>query len=48
MCMQINNYPKYIFWNYADDADLPENIVAEQVLSYGDIEDISLAFKQIS
>ena len=43
--MQIQGFSKHIFWNYATNIDLPESIVAEQVILYGEIEDIVLLFK---
>lgn len=38
--MQISAFPRHIFWSYAPQADLPEEIVAEQVILYGDLTDI--------
>ncbi len=38
--MKISDFPKYIFWSYNPDADLPEEIIIEQVCIYGDIQDI--------
>jgi hypothetical protein len=33
-------FPHNYFWSYRPDADLPEEIVAEKILIYGDISDI--------
>ncbi len=38
--MNISAFPKYIFWSYKPEADLPESLVTEQVLLYGDLEDM--------
>ena len=40
--MKIDKFPKYIFWSYKENADLPESIVTEHVIKYGDIKDIIL------
>lgn len=38
--MLISSFPKYIFWQYKSDADLPGMLVLENVLLYGDLEDL--------
>jgi hypothetical protein len=38
--MNISAFPKHLFWSYSKDADLPEEVVAEQVILYGDLEDL--------
>lgn len=38
--MQIVQFPKHIFWQYRPDADLPESVVLENLLLYGDLEDL--------
>jgi len=38
--MLIKNYSKQAFWNYKKDADLPQEIVCERVILYGEIEDM--------
>jgi hypothetical protein len=38
--MNISTFPRYLFWSYSNNADLPEEIVAEQVILFGDLEDI--------
>jgi hypothetical protein len=38
--MKINIFPKYIFWSYKENADLPINIIAKNVILYGDVKDI--------
>lgn len=43
--MLIENFPKHIFWSYKPDSELPEEVVAEQVLLYGDVEDMFLLLK---
>jgi len=45
--MLTSNYPHYIFWSYAPSADLPEEIIAEQVILYGDLEDIFRVCKEL-
>lgn len=46
--MKINNFLHHIFWSYKPDADLPDEVVAEQVLLYGDVEDMFLLVKLMS
>ena len=43
--MKINNFSKYIFWSYKEDADLPDEIVIRQVLLYGEVKDMLLISK---
>ena len=38
--MLISRFPRYIFWQYKADADLPKMVVLENVLLYGDLEDM--------
>jgi hypothetical protein len=38
--MKITNFSSYIFWSYSSDADLPDNLIARQVILYGDLKDI--------
>ncbi|MDP1622225.1 MAG: hypothetical protein Q8M08_07785 [Bacteroidales bacterium] len=38
--MEIKVFPGYLFWSYSQKADLPEELVAEHVILYGDLEDI--------
>ncbi|MCX6270752.1 MAG: hypothetical protein NTU44_05950 [Bacteroidetes bacterium] len=38
--MKIDAFPHYIFWSYNKTADLPEDLVTEQVLLYGDLDDL--------
>jgi hypothetical protein len=38
--MQIEQFPKHIFWQYNPEADLPESVVLETLLLYGDLEDL--------
>jgi len=38
--MNISTFPKHLFWSYSNDADIPEEVVAEQVIRYGDLEDL--------
>lgn len=45
--MQISNFPHHIFWSYKPDAELPDEVIAEQVLLYGDVEDMFLLTKLI-
>ncbi len=50
--MQIAQFPKHIFWQYKPEADLPEAVVLEHLLLYGDLEDLlnvtrSFTHKQI-
>lgn len=40
--MKIHPFSKHIFWSYKADADLPENVVVEQVIAYGEISDFRL------
>jgi hypothetical protein len=38
--MKIKQFPHYIFWSYSPQADLPEELIAEQVILYGDLDDL--------
>jgi hypothetical protein len=40
--MRIDKFSKYIFWSYKNKADLPESIIANNVILYGDIKDMVL------
>lgn len=43
--MDITPFSKHIFWSWKSDADLPENLVVQQVISYGEISDFRLICK---
>jgi len=47
--MRIDQLPfkANYFWSYKKDADLPESIVAEKVLIFGDFEDIFWVQKEL-
>lgn len=36
--MLITPFPKHIFWQYKPDADLPDLVVLENLLLYGDLD----------
>ena len=38
--MQITPFPKYIFWQYKPEADLPDLVVLENLLLYSDLDDL--------
>lgn len=38
--MQITQYPRHIFWQYTPEADLPDLVVLEKMLLYGDLDDL--------
>jgi len=38
--MNIALFPKHLFWSYDPRADLPDEVVAEQVILYGDLDDL--------
>lgn len=38
--MKIGRFPHHLFWSYSSQADLPEELVAEQVILYGDLDDL--------
>ena len=38
--MQITSFPKYIFWQYKPEADLPDLVVLENLLLYSDLDDL--------
>jgi hypothetical protein len=38
--MKIAPFPKHIFWQYKPDADLPDMVVLENLLLYGDLDDL--------
>lgn len=43
--INIKPFSKHIFWAWKPDADLPENVVIQQVISYGEISDFRLLSK---
>jgi hypothetical protein len=43
--MKITPFSKHIFWSWKPDADLPENLVIQQVIAYGEISDFRLICK---
>jgi hypothetical protein len=45
--MKIKNFPAYVFWNYKKDADLPEEVVANNVFLYGNVNDMIRITKAI-
>lgn len=45
--MNISPFSKHIFWSWKPDADLPENVVIQQVIAYGEISDFRLMTKLI-
>jgi hypothetical protein len=45
--MNISLFSKHIFWSWKPDADLPENLVIQQVIAYGEISDFRLISKLI-
>ncbi len=38
--MLISKFPKYIFWQYKPKANLPDLVVLENILRYGDLDDL--------
>ncbi|GAB1444037.1 hypothetical protein MASR2M39_28820 [Ignavibacteriales bacterium] len=46
--MNISQFSPHIFWSYDKSKDLPEEVVIEQVLFNGEIEDFDLLFKSCS
>ena len=36
--MKINSFLNYIFWQYKPDADLPDLVVLENLLLYGELD----------
>ena len=38
--MKITAFPQHLFWSYGRQADLPAELVAEQVILYGDLDDL--------
>ena len=46
--MNISQFSPHIFWSYDKTKELPEEVVIEQVLFNGEIEDIELLFKLCS
>jgi hypothetical protein len=45
--MKIEGFQKHIFWSYADHADLPETLIAKQVILFGEISDMILLSKRV-
>jgi hypothetical protein len=46
--MNISEFPHHLFWSYAQGSDLPEEVVTEHVILYGDLEDLFLLSKLVS
>ena len=47
--MDVTDYPRYLFWNYAPTAmDLPEKVVVRRVLLYGDLDEMFRLRKEVS
>ena len=42
--MNITPFSKHVFWSWKSNADLPENVVIQQVIAYGEISD----FRQLT
>lgn len=38
--MLTSKFSKYLFWSYRQNADLPEEIVIQRVLAFGEIADL--------
>jgi hypothetical protein len=38
--VKITGFPHHLFWSYTLQADLPEELVVEQVILYGDLDDL--------
>ena len=38
--MKITGFPHHLFWSYTSEVDLPEELVAEQVILFGDLDDL--------
>lgn len=38
--MKITQFPRHIFWQYKSDANLPEMVILENLLHYGDLDDL--------
>jgi hypothetical protein len=43
--MNTAPFSKHIFWSWKPDSDLPENLVIQQVIAYGEISDFRLLSK---
>lgn len=46
--MLIAPFSGHIFWSYKRDADLPENIIIQQVIAYGELKDFLLLSRMFS
>lgn len=46
--INISVFPKHIFWNYKDNAEVIESVVINNVILYGDIEDYKKLLKMVS
>jgi hypothetical protein len=38
--MNISGFSKHPFWSYKKNADLPEEIIIQQIVLYGEIKDM--------
>ncbi len=45
--MKTDPFSQYIFWSYHSSADLPIDVVAEQVLLYGDLDDLFILAEEV-
>lgn len=43
--LNISPFSKHIFWSWKPGADLPETLVIQQVIAYGEISDLRLLSK---
>jgi|APEBP8051072266_1049373.scaffolds.fasta_scaffold38992_1 hypothetical protein len=43
--MKISQFSPHLFWSYDKSKELPEEVVIEQVLFNGEIEDIDILFE---
>ncbi|MDZ4713618.1 MAG: hypothetical protein SGI89_15020 [bacterium] len=46
--INISAFPKHIFWNYKDHAELSEDIVISNVILYGELSDYKTLLTLVS
>ncbi|MEZ4692190.1 MAG: hypothetical protein R3A12_19350 [Ignavibacteria bacterium] len=46
--INVSEFQKYIFWNYKPGAELDRNIIIENVLLYGELEDFRKLIKLVA
>lgn len=46
--LNISDFSKHVFWNYSEGVNLDQDIVIENVILYGDLNDYKKLMKKVS